>query len=162
MQRVTISMSDALAEALDAFMAENGYANRSEAVRDLERLGLGRHGLEGADAAKAGPGQCLATLSYVYDHDVREIPRRLTQAYHGHHDLSVATLHVHLDHEHCLEVAVLRGESAEIRAFAQGVIAERGVRHGQVTYVPIDIEEGEHRHEAGTAAEPHAHIHPKG
>ncbi len=157
MQRVTISMSDALAEALDAFMAENGYENRSEAVRDLARLGLER-----AEAAKAGPGQCLATLSYVYDHDVREIPRRLTQAYHDHHDVSVATLHVHLDHEHCLEVAVLRGDGGAIRSFAQGVIAERGVRHGQVTFIPIEIAEEGHHHGAGSAGERHAHIHPKG
>jgi CopG family transcriptional regulator, nickel-responsive regulator len=156
MQRVTISMSDALAEALDTFMAETGYTNRSEAVRDLARLGLER-----ASEAKAGPAKCLATLSYVYDHEVREIPRRLTQSFHHHHDLSVATLHVHLDHENCLEVAVLRGDRGTIREFAQAVVAERGVRHGQVSFIPIDIEAAEHRHQPGEPAGTHTHIHPK-
>jgi CopG family nickel-responsive transcriptional regulator len=157
MQRVTISMSDAFAETLDAFMAENGYANRSEAVRDLARLGLER-----ASAATAGPGQSLATLAYVYDHEIREIPKRLTDAYHRHHDLSVATLHVHLDHENCLEVAVLRGDSAAIREFSRGVIAERGVRHGQVTFIPIEVEQARHGHGSGEGGEPHTHIRPKG
>ncbi len=157
MQRVTISMSDAFAEALDAFMADNAYANRSEAVRDLARLGLER-----ASAAKPATGQCLATLSYVYDHDVREIPKRLTQAFHRHHNLSVATMHVHLDHDNCLEVAVLRGEGTAIRTFAQEIIAERGVYHGQVSFIPIDVEVAEHRHAALQPPELHPHIHPKG
>jgi CopG family nickel-responsive transcriptional regulator len=157
MQRVTISMADGLADELDIFMRDNGYENRSEAVRDLARAGLDR-----ARSQSAGSGQCLASLLYVFDHGVREIPKRLTQAYHAHHELSVATLHVHLDHDNCLEVAVLRGDSAAVRDFARGVIAERGVRHGQVTFIPVDIEEAGHRHGNAEPALPHTHVYPKG
>jgi CopG family nickel-responsive transcriptional regulator len=72
---------------------------------------------------------CIATASYVYDHAARELPKRLTREFHEHKDLAQATLHVHIDHESCLEVTVLRGRSAEVKAFADHVIAERGVRH---------------------------------
>jgi CopG family nickel-responsive transcriptional regulator len=157
MQRVTISMSDEFAGELDRFMADSRYENRSEAIRDLARLGLDR-----AQRDDPGPGQSLATLVYVFDHRVREIPRRLSQTYHDHHDLSVATLHVHLDHDNCLEVAVLRGDSAAVKSFAQSVIAERGIQHGQVNFVPVNIETGEHPHGPVGAAHSHSHVRPKG
>jgi len=67
------------------------------------------------------------------------LPKRLTQDFHAHHGLAQATLHVHLDHDSCLEVTVLKGRSAEVKAFADHVIAERGVRHGHITYMPADV-----------------------
>jgi CopG family nickel-responsive transcriptional regulator len=79
----------------------------------------------------------VAALVYVYDHHARDLPKRLTQEFHDHHDLSQATLHVHLDEASCLEVTVLKGRGAEVQSFANHVIAERGVRHGHVVYVPI-------------------------
>ncbi len=157
MQRVTISMSDAFADELDKFMAENNYENRSEALRDLARAGLERVKTE--DAAS---GECLATLTYVFDHQVREIPKRLTETYHRHHELSVATMHVHLDHDNCLEVAVLRGDSAAVKEFSRSVIAERGVRYGRVSFVPVAIESADHLHDSRQPGVSHTHVHPKG
>lgn len=157
MQRVTISMSDSFATELEAFMAAHGYDNRSEALRDLARAGLERSKIE-----EGGTGQCVATLSYVFDHHMREIPRRLVESYHERHDLAVATLHVHLDHENCLEVSVLRGDTAAVRAFSKAIIAERGVKHGRVTFVPADIEMDGHRHGPDDPPHAHPHTHPKG
>ncbi|MDZ5645731.1 nickel-responsive transcriptional regulator NikR [Nitrospirillum sp. BR 11828] len=158
MQRVTISVSDEFAAELEAFMARYGYDNRSEALRDLARTGLGQTAVAASEDAS---GHCYATLAYVYDHHTRDIPRRLTETYHGRHDLTVANLHVHLDHDHCLEVAVLRGATAEVRGFAQAIIAERGVRHGHVTYVPVDIGNETHVHGL-SGAQPHTHVRPRG
>lgn len=155
MQRVTISMSDGFADELEAFMASHGYDNRSEALRDLARSGLER-----TKIAEGTSGQCVATLTYVFDQHVREIPRRLAESYHDHHDLTVATMRVHLDHENCLEVAVLRGETGRVHDFAKSVSAERGVRHGQVNFIPVEIEVERHRH--GISEEAHVHAHPKG
>ena len=156
MERVTISMSDELAAELADFMASYHYDNRSEAVRDLARLGLKRARID-----HSLTGQCFATLSYVFNHHTRELAARLTEKHHAHHDLHVATMHVHLDHENCLEVAVLRGEAAAAREFSKAVIAERGVKYGQVTFVPVTVETSTHAHEG--AAHGHSrtsHSHP--
>ena len=150
MQRLTITIDDDLVAEVDGFIAQRGYANRSEAFRDLLRRGL-----EHAGDAAAGNRPCIATLSYVYDHAARELPKRLTKDFHEHHDLAQATLHVHLDHDSCLEVTVLKGRGAEVKAFADHVIAERGVRHGHVVMMPID---GEHGHFHGS----HAHARKSG
>ena len=58
------------------------------------------------------------------------------QNFHGHHDLSLATLHVHLDDDSCMEVTALKGGSGEVRHFADHIIAERGVRYGRVVMIP--------------------------
>jgi CopG family transcriptional regulator, nickel-responsive regulator len=151
MERVTISLSEDLAGELTAFMESHRYGNRSEAIRDLARLGLERARTDAGGEA----GACVATLSYVFNHHTRELAKRLTDLQHGHHDLHVAAMHVHLDHENCLEVSVLRGPTPAVREFAKEVIAERGVTHGSVSLVPVVIDARDHAHGAG----PHTHEH---
>ncbi len=145
MQRVTITLDDDLMADLDRIIAARGYQNRSEAIRDLARTGL-----EQASVEVARSRHCVAALVYVYDHHARDLPKRLTKGFHDHHDLSQATLHVHLDETNCMEVTVLKGKGSEVQAFANHVIAERGVRHGHVVYVPA------------TEGMKHAHMHSHG
>jgi len=134
MERVTISLDGALVREFDALIARRGYQNRSEAMRDVLRAYL-----EAERRPRSDSGQCIASLSYVYDHHRRDLAERLTALQHAHHDLTVATMHVHLDHEHCLETVILRGETAAVRAFADALIAERGVRHGQLNLVTVKV-----------------------
>jgi CopG family nickel-responsive transcriptional regulator len=151
MQRITITIDEDLLGIVDALVARKGYASRSEAIRDLVRAETDR----AATLAEATP--CIATLSYIYDHAARDLARRLTGAHHAQHDLGVASLHVHLDHDACLEVAVLRGAAGAVRRFADAVTSERGVRHHALHLVPARMEE--ERHDHGGGAHRHGHIH---
>lgn len=139
MQRITITLDDDLMAEIDGFMLARGYANRSEAIRDLVRASLSEEG-PAADAAKP----CVAALVYAFDHERRDLARRLTSTHHHHYDLSLATTHVHLDAGTCLEVALLRGPTGEVRHFADHVMAERGVRHGRLVVVPLEGSEAAH------------------
>ncbi|CAH1667064.1 DNA-binding transcriptional repressor NikR [Hyphomicrobiales bacterium] len=141
-ERVTITIDAELLAFVDALSASKGYGSRSEAIRDILRQAARTE----TQADPAAP--CFATLAYVFDHETRDLARRLTNQQHDHHDLSVATLHVHLDRHECLEVSVLRGESGAVRAFADEVISQRGVRHGQLHLLP------------GAPAGRHHHHHP--
>jgi CopG family nickel-responsive transcriptional regulator len=152
MQRITITIDDDLLAAVDRLAQRHQYASRSEAFRDLVREMMDR------EAAAAPETPCVAALSYVYDHATRELAQRLTQAQHERHDLAVANLHVHLDHGSCLEVALLRGASGEVRQFADSVTAQRGVRHACLHVVPVEVSQEHHRHGSGDAAA-HAHLH---
>lgn len=151
MQRVTVTLDDDLVADLDRFMAARGYQNRSETIRDLARAGM-QQAMQNAGET----GECVGALVYVYDHEVRELAKRLVNAHHDHHDLSLCTTHVHLDHESCLEVVVLRGATKDVRHFAEHVIAERGVRHGQLVLVPVEISKDKHAH---GDKHPHSHDH---
>jgi CopG family transcriptional regulator, nickel-responsive regulator len=153
MQRVTVSLEETLAEAFDALVAEQGYGSRSEAVRDLVRKAIrDRRG-------ETTEGDCVANLSYVYSHHVRALAQRLTEISHEHHDLVVATFHIHLDHEHCLESTMLKGPTSQVRALADAIRAERGVRFGELNLIAVRPG-GDHpagfRHSHG----PHEHLSP--
>jgi len=144
-ERVTITIDAELLAFVDALSTAQGYGSRSEAIRDILRKAARTE----QQADPAAP--CFATLAYVYDHETRDLARRLTNQQHDHHDLSIATLHVHLDRHECLEVAVLRGTTGNVRAFADGVVSQRGVRHGQLHLLPGAPD---HTHDHG-----HAHSH---
>lgn len=131
MQRVTISLNDDIAVALDDLVTHRGYANRSEAVRDLVREAASRL------ATATGDRPCLGILSYIFDHERRDLSRRLTHTHHDHHVLNLSTLHLHLDHGSCLEVAVLRGHAEELRNLADRVNTERGVQLGDLRLIAI-------------------------
>jgi CopG family nickel-responsive transcriptional regulator len=133
MQRITITLDDDLMEELDRMIAERGYQNRSEAIRDFTRAGMQQ---ETQRTGKAG--ECVGALVYVYDHSARDLSRRLVENYHGHHDLSLATLHVHLDGDNCMEITALKGSGGELQHFADHIISERGVRYGRLVMIPTE------------------------
>jgi CopG family nickel-responsive transcriptional regulator len=151
MQRITITIDDDLLETLDGLMARRGYTSRSEALRDLCRESISREKI-----ASTSETTCIATLSYVYDHETRELSRRLANAQHHRHNLTVAAMHVHLDHDSCLEVTVLRGTVGDVRALSDTLTTQRGVRYGNLRIVPAEIERGDHEHAPGRG---HSHIH---
>lgn len=149
-ERFTISLEQRLADQFDRFIKANGYTNRSEAVRDLIRVRLGEQQLGQEES-----GHCVATLTYVYNHHELDLARRLMQAQHEHHDLTLATQHVHIDHDNCLETVMLSGPVRQVRAFAQAIIAERGVRHGNLHVIAVDRTPA-HTHGGHT----HSHTRP--
>jgi CopG family nickel-responsive transcriptional regulator len=155
MQRITITLDDRLVEQFEDFRRRQGYRNRSEAFRDLLRERLGAEHL-----AHAGGGHCLATLTYVYDHHQRDLAARMTSAQHAHHDLTVATLHVHLDHDNCMETVVLRGGLARVQGFANAVAAQPGVRHAKLYVLPVAAREQRHGHGDHGDAGRHLHFEP--
>ena len=125
--RFGISIPQPLLESFDRLIAGTGYANRSEAIRDLIRNRLVEAEWE------AGAGEMIGTLTLVYDHHVHELGDALTGIQHRHHGAILSTLHIHLDAHLCLEVLVLRGARGTIKAIADALVGMRGVQHGKLT-----------------------------
>jgi CopG family nickel-responsive transcriptional regulator len=155
MERFTISLDDDLAREFDAFIAARGHENRSEAVRDLIRARL-----EATVAAGSG-GHCVASQSYVYNHHERELAERLATRQHAQHDLTVASMHVHLDHDSCLETVVLQGPTVAVQKLAAGLTAEPGVRHGALNVVSVEKSERHTHAPYAPGRQPHVHLKPR-
>ena len=124
--RFGVSLEDDLLTAFDAWREQRASPSRSEAIRDLIRAALVE------DTTAQGEARAVGTLSLVYNHHHSDLAQKLTELQHDVHDLIVTSLHIHLDHDNCLEVLVLRGRSDEISGLAQRILAVKGVKHGQL------------------------------
>lgn len=126
--RISISLEESLLEQFDEMNSGKGYATRSEAIRDLIRDRLLSRELA------TSSGMQTAVLSLVYDHHARELAQRLMDKQHDHHELTVATMHVHMGEHTCLEVTILRGPGKQIRRLGDELISVKGVIHGEITF----------------------------
>jgi len=147
-QRITITIDNQLYRDIEKLAEARGYQNRSEIIRDLVRAGISETN------ETTSTGDCIASVVYVYDQETRDLPQRLAHAFQRAHDLSVATMRISLDHDSCMEVAVLRGNIKAVQKLANEIIAERGARHGRITMIPATIETTRHKH-----GDRHAHTH---
>jgi len=124
--RFGVSLSSALLKELDRMVRQKGYKNRSLAISDMVRDHLVEHQQEITDSEVAG------TITLVYDHHRPHVQETLTGLQHKQVATIISTLHVHLDHDNCLEVLVVRGKASVVRSIAEHLIAVRGVKHGKL------------------------------
>jgi CopG family nickel-responsive transcriptional regulator len=125
--RFGVSIESQLIKKFDALIARKGYANRSEAIRDMIRDTLVEQEWQ------SGKHETVGTITIVYNHHTRELEHALTDMQHKSFHQIISTLHVHLDAHNCLEVLVVKGRSHEIKNIADRLIGTRGVMHGKLT-----------------------------
>ena len=134
LSRIGVAIDTGLLERFDRLIAGRGYTNRSEAFRDMIREEL-------VEQSWASPeNQVVGTVTLVYDHHVRLLGDKLTGIQHDYHHSVLSTLHVHLDHDLCLEVIVIRGKAGTVRSLADALISAKGVKHGRLTLTTAGAE----------------------
>ncbi len=127
LSRIGVAIDSDLLERFDQLIAGRGYTNRSEAFRDLIRKELIEAEWQKPDSLVVG------SVTLVYDHHVRLLNEKLTDMQHDYHANILSTLHVHLDHDHCLEVLVVKGKASVVKKVADALISTKGVKHGRLT-----------------------------
>lgn len=125
--RIGVAIDADLLIDFDGLIGTRGYGSRSEAFRDLIRNALVQ------EQWSDGTAPVVGTITLVYDHHVRRLSDKLTSLQHESHHAVLSTLHVHLDHDHCLEVIVVRGPAGDVKRIADGLISMKGVTHGHLT-----------------------------
>ncbi len=130
--RFTVSLEADLLERFDAYCQEGQFATRSEAIRQLLRESLTTQAW--SDDAK----DAVATLTLVYDHHKGSLSDRLRDIQHDHVNVVVSSMHVHLDHHHCLEVIILRGRAAELQDLASKLRGLKGIHGGRLVVASAD------------------------
>ena len=152
--RFGVSVEDELLQSFDELINSQGYVNRSEALRDLMRDALVKSRLE----TSPENSEVLGSLTLVYDHHASELNDKMNELQHDHHDLVVSVLHVHVSHDDCMEVIVLRGAIKEIRALSDGLLSLKGVKHGRL-FVTLAAQQMVGR-KAVSNGHAHSHKHP--
>ncbi|MFA5879177.1 MAG: nickel-responsive transcriptional regulator NikR [Candidatus Margulisiibacteriota bacterium] len=125
LKRFGVSISESLLQKLDQLTLEKGYANRSEAIRDLIRE---KSVEEEWDLEKP----VIGTVTLVYNHHARELDEKLNNLQHLHYQEIISTMHIHLDMHNCLEVLVIKGLGKNVKKIADKLIATKGVKHGKL------------------------------
>ena len=123
--RFGVSMPEELLQEFDRFIEQRNYQNRSEAIRDLIRDNLVEEKWSDVQEGQEVAG----TITFVYDHHKRELVNALLDIQHNYSDLVLASQHIHLDHDHCLEVTVMKGSTEAIRNLAYKIKSMKGVKH---------------------------------
>ncbi|MFH1857370.1 MAG: nickel-responsive transcriptional regulator NikR [Candidatus Omnitrophota bacterium] len=131
--RFGVSIDEDLLEKLDTLLKRKGYDNRSEGLRDMIREKLVEEEWEGGEVESFG------TVSLVFSHESRELAQKLIAAQHKELAHIVASLHVHVDQHHCLEVLVLRGRGREIKKLGDMLVSTKGVKHGKTNFTTMGI-----------------------
>ena len=129
--RFGVSMSPTLFEKFNNIIREKGYANRSEAIRDLIR------DLIVQEEWKESEREAIASLTIVYNHAVRGVNDKLTDLQHHYHDNIISSMHVHLDEHNCMEVLVIKGKTKQIKKISDILISSRGVKHGKLVMTSL-------------------------
>ncbi|MEM5527524.1 nickel-responsive transcriptional regulator NikR [Gammaproteobacteria bacterium AS21] len=155
MERLTISLDDDLAAQFDQYLKEHGYKNRSEGMRDLIRDKLEQQSLEKQVKDNKPNGNCIGSITYIYNHHERELAARLAKTQHDNHNIAISSVKIPLDHDHCMETVMLNGATQKVREFCNDVIARPGIRHGKAYLIPVEVEHSEHE------GKNHTHSTPK-
>ncbi|MEO8126593.1 MAG: nickel-responsive transcriptional regulator NikR [Bryobacteraceae bacterium] len=134
LSRIGVAIDSDLLEKFDGHIAKRGYTNRSEAFRDLIRDELVQKNWELPDSPVVG------TVTLVYDHHVRLLNEKLTDLQHDSFHNVLSTLHIHLDHDNCLEVLVVKGKAAAVKKLADALISTKGVKHGRLTITSSGVD----------------------
>jgi CopG family nickel-responsive transcriptional regulator len=123
--RFSVSAEESLVRRFDSQVKAQGYPTRSKAVADLMRDSLVKQEWQ------AGR-EVAAAIIMIFDHHKRDLTGRLTRIQHDYHDLIISSQHVHLDHDNCLEIVVVRGAPKKVRALAKRLKASKGVKYTAV------------------------------
>jgi CopG family nickel-responsive transcriptional regulator len=129
LERIGISLEDDLLAKFDKLIAEKGYVNRSEAIRDLIRDALVQRSWTSDSGQRE---ERVAVVTLVYDHDSSSLAQKLAHIQHENHKAVVSALHVHMDEHNCLEVLVLRGRGRDVITMGEGLVSTKGVKYGRL------------------------------
>jgi len=125
-KRFSISLDEQLLAQFDELIRQRTYSNRSEAIRDLIRKEFVREAWEGDQ-------EVVGVISLVYDHHRALLQEKITELQHDLHHHIISSMHVHMDHDNCLEVIVVRGKAQQVQSLAERLIALRGVKDGNLS-----------------------------
>jgi CopG family nickel-responsive transcriptional regulator len=128
LMRIGVSLPEKLLNRFDEIILQRGYSSRSEGIRDAIRNYIVHY-----EWMSDVSGERVGVITLVYSHSQRGLVDNLTEIQHEFGGIIQSSLHVHLDHDNCLEVVVLRGEGQDVRRAAEKMMSLKGVKHVKLT-----------------------------
>ena len=125
--RIGVSPEPELLNEFDKVIQKKGYVSRSEAIRDLVRDTLAETEWKNDKEYMCG------VITMVYDHDTTGLSEKLTEVQHAALQTIATTIHMHLDHDKCLEIIAVEGELGELKKLTNDLGSIKGVLRCKLT-----------------------------
>ena len=109
---ISISVPEKLLQRIETSIKEQGFANRSEIVRQALRLFI----ME-SRSLKELEGEIAASITIIYEREATK--GQISEIQHSFGNIISTFLHAHIDEDHCLEVIVVKGEADAIRKLVE-------------------------------------------
>ena len=135
LMRIGVSLPDSLLGSFDKIIEKRGYSSRSEGIRDAIRNYILHY-----EWMNEVEGERIGIISLIYDHDQRGLVNNLTDMQHDYMDMIKSSVHVHLDHDNCLEIIMLSGDGKKVKEVAEKMMAFKGVKHVKLTTISPNVE----------------------
>lgn len=132
LRRFSISLDKDLVDKFDELIKKSKFANRSQAVRHFIKQEL--VALEWQEDKEVA-----GALTLVYDHHKQELVGQLLQIQHDFAKSIISTQHVHLDHENCLEIIVVKDNAQKAKKLLDSLKSVKGLKHIALTATAMNI-----------------------
>ena len=131
LKRFGVSLEEDLLSALDEFVEERHFPNRSQALRYLIKNNIVRKKWEENEVV-------AGAIVLVYDHHKRDLMHQLTDLQHDYHELILSSQHFHLERSLCMEIIAVKGMAKKLIELSDKLIAVKGIHHGKLTMSRAD------------------------
>ena len=129
--RFGVSLEKGLLDALDEYVIENHFSNRSQAIRQL----ISRNIVE-------KKWQCnnyvAGSVTLVYDPHRHDIYGQLADVYETYHQEILSTQRLILDKTKHMEIVAIKGVASRLTELADKLISIKGIQHGKLTMSRAD------------------------
>lgn len=128
LSRFGVSIADELLVSFDKLIGIQGYETRSEAIRDLIRDALIKAKLDGLPES----GEAIGSLTLVYDHHASTVQHEMAAIQHDAHSMILSVMHLHVNHDDCLEILAIRGSVGKITELSDKLLSLKGIKNGKL------------------------------
>ena len=126
MSIVSLSIPKTLLEKVDRYIKEQGFANRSEIIRQALRAYMSE-----SRRLSELQGKITAIITIVYRREAKR--SQITDVQHDFGPAVLTFLHTHIQEGYCIEIIVARGAAQVITALVQALRANKQISEVKVT-----------------------------
>jgi CopG family nickel-responsive transcriptional regulator len=127
--RISISLPSELLRDLDRMVQARGFVSRSQAINDMLHQFITGHQHELGDDVMVG------IIALLYNNSVAGLQKQLADLQVRYIDEVISSLHVHLMHNHTMEVVLVQGPARKLQTIADQMTSRRGVISGKIHLV---------------------------
>ena len=131
LKRFGVSLEDSVLDALDEFVKNNGFSNRSQAIRFFVEKNVAEK--------KWQCGNIVAgTIIVMYNQSKREIALRINEIQHQYQDVILSSSQYYLNEDFCLHIATVTGVARKLTELSNRLITIKGIKHGKLVMSRAD------------------------